>query len=100
LTRKPLRRSAGHPLIGLARIAAGMAAAWSLAACAPAALVPYRPDQPATVTLPVALAGIGDARAAFATLFAAELGASDVTAQGPWLHAAAEGPPPTLPPTR
>jgi hypothetical protein len=80
-------------MLGWARLAAGLAAAWSLAACAPAALLPYRPDQPATVTLPVALAGVGDARAAFASLFAAELGAGGGQGAGPWLH----GTPPALP---
>ncbi len=79
-------------------MAAGMAAAWSLAACAPTALLPYRPDQPATVTLPVALAGVGDARPAFASLFAAELGAGAGLGPGPWLHGAPAVLPPALPP--
>ncbi len=86
MTGRSMRRFTRHPMIGRARIVAGLAAAWSLGACAPAALLPYRPDQPATVTLPVALAGVGDARAAFATLFATELHAGDGTRQGPWLH--------------
>jgi hypothetical protein len=68
------------------RITAACMALWSVSACAPTALLSYRPDQPPTVTLPVARAGIGDARPAFAALFAAELHAGDGGGQGPWLH--------------
>jgi hypothetical protein len=93
-----MRRFTRYPMLGWARMAAGLAAAWILAACAPAALLPYRPDQPATVTLPVALAGVDDERAAFATLFAAELGAGGGQGAGPWLHGAPAMLPATLPP--
>ena len=95
---EPHRRIVSRPRVAWNRVAPALAVALSLNACAPTTLLPYRSDQPPTVTLPVALASIGDARAAFATLFAAELGASDVTVRGPWLHAAPAGTPPTLPP--
>jgi len=60
-----------------------------LGACAPPALLSYRPEQPPTVTLPIGLAGITDARAAFATLFDVELRAAGMAASGPWLHGVA-----------
>ena len=56
------------------------------AACAPAPLLPYRPEQPPTVVLPAALAGIKDERAAFAVLLDAELQAAGNGGHGPWLH--------------
>ena len=56
------------------------------AACAPAALLTCRPEQPPTVTLPATLAGITDERAAFAALFDAELRVAGDTGRGPWLH--------------
>jgi len=69
------------------------------AACAPAPLLPYRPEQPPTVALPAALAGIDDARAAFAALLDAELRAAGNGSHGPWLHGARPSQaPPALPP--
>ena len=59
------------------------------AACTPAALLPYRPEQAPTVTLPASRAGITDARPAFAALFAAELAAAGDTRPQAWLHGAA-----------
>lgn len=56
------------------------------AACAPATWLPYRPEQSPTVTLPVALAGISDARAEFAALLATELRASGDDDPARWLH--------------
>jgi hypothetical protein len=50
-----------------------LAALLSMAACAPAVVLPYRPDDPLTVTLPLASAGVRDERAAFAALFKEEL---------------------------
>jgi hypothetical protein len=70
----------------------------ALNACAPAALLPYRPEQPPTVSLPIGLAGITDARAAFAPRFDAELRAAGMGGASSWLHGA---PPPAaakLPP--
>jgi len=70
-------------------LVAALAAVLSLLGCAPATLVPYRPQDAPTVTLPLALAGVRDERAAFAALFQAQLA---VTAQGggasigEWLH--------------
>jgi len=68
------------------RIASIVLAALGCAACAPAAFLPYRPDQPPTVTLPVARAGVTDARPAFAATFAAELSAAGDSRRLPWLH--------------
>lgn len=53
-------------------------------------MLPYRDTQPPTASLPLALAGIVDARAGFARLFAAELHASRSTQRDTnvslWLH--------------
>lgn len=73
-------------MIGRAQTAALLLAACGANACAPAAFLPYRPDQPLTVTLPVARAGVIDARPAFATLFATELAAAGDTRPASWLH--------------
>ena len=84
-----------------ARATALLLAAWLVAACAPAAFVPYRPGEPPTVTLPVALAGVIDARAGFAVLYAAELRTPGRIDAGTWLHmppdAASPGLPASLP---
>ena len=64
------------------------------AACAPVPLLPYRPEQPPTVALPAALAGINDTRAAFAALLDAELQAAGNGGHGPWLHGAGPSPAP------
>jgi hypothetical protein len=70
-----------------ARFAASIVlVAISASACAPATLLPYRPDQPLTVNLPAARAGVTDARAAFGELFAAELRAAGDARPTPWLH--------------
>ena len=71
-----------------ARLAALLVAAWCATACAPAAFLPYRPEQPLTVTLPLAQAGVADARPEFAALFAAELTAAGETRPAAWLHGA------------
>ncbi len=69
-----------------------MLSALAGAACAPAPLLPYRPDQAPTVSLPVAQAGVVDARAAFAALFEQELklkgsgAAPAAAAPERWLH--------------
>lgn len=55
-------------------------------ACAPHALLAYRTDQPPTVNLPLALAGVIDARSAFAATFAKELGAAGDSRVETWLH--------------
>ena len=68
-------------------------AAWGTSACAPAAFLPYRPDQPLTVTLPLGQAGVTDARPAFASLFTAELQAAGETRPATWLHGAQSAPP-------
>jgi hypothetical protein len=60
-------------------------------ACAPAALLPYRPEQPPTVSLPATVAGITDARTAFAALFDAELRTAGDAGQAAWLHGAGSG---------
>lgn len=68
---------------------APLALAAACAACVPVARLPYRPDQPPTVLLPVALAGVRDERAAFAQLLDAELRRDPRrTTQGAarWLH--------------
>lgn len=62
------------------------------AGCAPATFLPYRPDQPPTVTLPASRAGIDDARPAFAALFVAELTAAGDTRPQAWLHGAPAAP--------
>jgi hypothetical protein len=67
----------------------------ALAACAPGALLEYRSDQPPTVNLPLAAAGVTDQRAAFGKLLAAELAASEQGASGAvtdWLHGVAAAP--------
>ena len=71
-----------------ARIAALLVVAWGATACAPAAFLPYRPEQPLTVTLPLAQAGVADSRPAFAALFAAELVAAGDSGPATWLHGA------------
>jgi hypothetical protein len=58
----------------------------ALNACAPAALLPYRPEQPPTVSLPIGLAGITDARAAFAPMLEVELRAAGQSGVATWLH--------------
>lgn len=62
------------------------------AGCAPATLLPYRPVQPPTVTLPASRAGIVDARPAFAALFVAELAAAGDTRPEVWLHSTPAAP--------
>jgi hypothetical protein len=62
-------------------------------ACAPSALLPYSSEQPPTVTLPLTLAGIVDARSAFATVFANELGTAGDSHAESWLHGVAPGQP-------
>jgi hypothetical protein len=77
------------PLLCGVRIAGLLLAAVLGAGCAPAALLTYRPDQPLTANLPLARAGIDDARPAFAKVLAAELaGTTDVSAIA-WLPAQA-----------
>jgi hypothetical protein len=57
--------------------------------CGPRHLLDYRDDQPATVHLPLAAAGIDDQRAAFGALFAEELAASGHPGDlATWLHPA------------
>lgn len=71
------------------RALACAALALLLSACVPSHLLPYRGDQPPTVHLPLAAAGVTDERPAFAALFAAELGADPNAgdgAAGEWLH--------------
>lgn len=76
----------------LPTLACALAAALSIAACAPTALLPYRSGDAPTVTLPLALAGVRDERVAFAALFDEELraagrrGADEVAR---WLHGVA-----------
>ena len=60
-------------------------------ACAPNALLPYRTDQPPTVNLPLALAGVTDARTAFAATFAKELGVAGDAGLESWLHGVGPG---------
>lgn len=71
-------------------LAVALVLALAGAGCAPVAMLPYRDTQPPTVSLPLALAGIADARAGFARLFAAELRASRSTHGDTdtalWLH--------------
>ena len=60
-----------------------------LTACAPGPLLSYRNDQPPTVNLPLAAAGVSDQRQAFGALFAEELMASGKGSAGgasDWLH--------------
>lgn len=54
--------------------------------CAPGALLTYEPRQSPTVNLPLAFAGIRDARPAFAALFANELGERSDAETSTWLH--------------
>jgi hypothetical protein len=70
------------------RAAALLLVACGATACAPAAFLPYRPEQPFTVTLPLAQAGVADARSAYASLFDAELKAAGETRPAIWLHGA------------
>ena len=79
------------------RALAPLALAAACAACAPLTRLPYRPDQPPTVSLPVALAGIRDERAAFAQVVAAELRRdARLAARGAahWLHGVSSAAPP------
>lgn len=58
-------------------------------ACAPGPLLEYRTEQPPTVTLPLAAAGVVDARQAFGQLFARELAVDSRfagDAADRWLH--------------
>lgn len=67
------------------------AVAWCCAGCAPVRLLPYRTDQPPTVSLPLALAGVRDERAAFAELFERESGTAERSEDADrtrWLHLA------------
>jgi hypothetical protein len=71
-----------------ARIGSLLLSAVLCAACAPSALLTYRPEQPLTAHVPLARAGIEDARAGFAAVLAAELaGGGDVGAIA-WLPSA------------
>jgi hypothetical protein len=78
----------------LRALALATAACCCGAGCAPAALLPYRAEQPATVSLPLALAGVRDERAAFGALFERELRAAAGADAGTerWLHAAPADP--------
>lgn len=68
-----------------------LALALSSAACAPIRPLPQRADHGVSVTLPLGLSGIRDARSAFATVFEHELEVEGRPASvEPWLH----GPPP------
>ena len=72
-----------------ARALAVLACAAGCVACAPLARLPYRPDQPPTVSLPAVRVGVGDARAAFAALFEDELredGRQAGEGAARWLH--------------
>jgi hypothetical protein len=96
-TRRLPKRSASGERKGLCcynekivRFAA-LLAILSCSACAPSALLPYRPEQPPTVTLPLALAGIVDARSAFAAVFATELSATGASQSEQWLHGLESG---------
>jgi hypothetical protein len=66
-----------------------MLLALGLGACAPGPLLEYRTEQPPSVTLPLAAAGVADARVAFGRVFARELAAdprfADDAAER-WLH--------------
>jgi hypothetical protein len=73
-----------------ARAAALLLATCSVSACAPVAFLPYRPEQPLTVTLPISQAGVVDARPEFARLYAAELQAAGKSPAAQWLHNAPE----------
>ena len=68
------------------RTAACLVSAALCAGCVPAASLPYRPAEPVTVSLPLALSGVRDARWAFARLFATELDVTGNAQQTPWLH--------------
>jgi hypothetical protein len=81
-----------------ARLIALLLPALLCAACAPAPLLPYRPEQPPAVMLPAALAGITDARAAFAVVLDVELRAAGNAGDGPWLHGARPDPTPAAVP--
>lgn len=75
-----------------AMVAAGRAWAWAalplaLAACTSAPLLAYQPQDPPAVSLPLAAAGVVDARAPFAALFQRELRRQrDDAAVDAWLH--------------
>jgi hypothetical protein len=78
--------------MGLSRLACMLAAVLSVATCAPATLLTYRPDDPPTVTLPLAFAGVRDERVAFAALFEEEFraaGARSPDEVSRWLHGVA-----------
>lgn len=71
----------------LGRVLACALLASLLTACAPGPLLSYRNDQPPTVSLPLAAAGVSDQRQAFGALFAEELVASGQTGGvSDWLH--------------
>lgn len=57
-----------------------------LAGCGPSALLPYRPDDPVSVHVPAAIAGVRDERGTFAALFQRELDGAAKVPGGPWLH--------------
>ena len=65
-----------------AALVLALAVALAGAGCAPVAVLPYLADRPPTVTLPLAQAGIEDARARFAAVFAAELRAAGAGGTG------------------
>lgn len=68
-----------------------MLAVCGATACVPARFLPYRPEQPLVIMLPATLAGVTDARSAFAALFAAELRAAGGGAAAEWLHGIGTG---------
>lgn len=65
-----------------AAVVVALAVALAGAGCAPVAVLPYVADRPPTVTLPIAQAGIEDARAGFAAVFAAQRRAAGAGAGG------------------
>jgi hypothetical protein len=77
------------------RGALGAAAALALlAGCATPGLLPYRADEPLTVTVPLALAAVRDERVAFAGLFERELRAAGAPGGiEAWLHGVTVLPP-------
>jgi hypothetical protein len=77
------------PFTRAARCWIGLLTALACGACAPVAVQPERMSPAPTVTLPVSMAGIVDARQAFAALFDGELrvrGAADSERDDAWLH--------------
>jgi hypothetical protein len=68
---------------------AALLTALACAACAPVAVQPERTSLAPTVTLPISMAGVADARQAFAALFDDELrarGGADAGHDNAWLH--------------